>query len=722
MQDGNEDQVQPGTVRRSARVADQSAGSSPTPQRPSSLKDFRVAALRNNRSARAQQKGSKPTTSQPGSSAADRPLAPSSDSGHPLSDEQFNRLRDAILAEVTPLCVRVVSNQLSEQLPVLQEAVQPDLEQIQSAFLEQVPPMIENRLTEVQLEWEKYKPDALVTLERRFEETRSRLLGRIDVLEGELEAASAEIDSLKAHRVQARDGESVSERSRKRRNSSRKTKSKSRHSRRRDDGHSSSSSMEKFDDSDRDTSSSDSSRSSRGRSSRRKTLTELNPSNRRFRKVLSYKRYRLDDRNKSQGSRVRKKVSTWTKRMITSVSKFTGNDPISVLKFIATFRSAANNNGIPEGGAFLVLRNFLGGKAAVAYEASLEVDAAGAEGVGISSWPDAVHWLLQTYAKDIYIQRAVAEIRALRQGDNETEYDFGHRVLKLFSRMPGVYPQADQVAAFVEGLPEVVAAGVIRDRQVNPSHYETLQDVLDLADSHGVVERSRKAHTEKPKKTRGVYYVDSNPGSTPTSSTYDSGLQPDNAILAVEQGMYSPPSYATTPSTTTYHTSDLSYGINPNMEQPISSQEPSPTSGPAAVLPIVSNHNPRLEPHAQPYRPGWVDNGSYPRVLKNPRQHSAGNDVEHRSCFLCANVSHYIMDCPLVSDAMRIEARRNIAEASPQQRRFLPRWTYALASVPYPFKQEGQPPKATRPAVDFATNSAQAPNVVSSDQGKVSGT
>ena len=47
-------------------------------------------------------------------------------------------------------------------------------------------------------------------------------------------------------------------------------------------------------------------------------------------------------------------------------NKFNGSDPIIVLKFLAQFKNAADQNTFPEGGAKLVLPSFLSGKAALA--------------------------------------------------------------------------------------------------------------------------------------------------------------------------------------------------------------------------------------------------------------------------------------------------------------------------------------------------------------------
>ena len=385
--------------------------------------------------------------------------------------------------------------------------------------------------------------------------------------------------------------------------------------------------------------------------------------------------------------------------MANTVGKFTGSDPISVIQLLAKFKVAADNNGILEGGATLVLRNFLSGRAAEAFDASIYVDAIGIDTVGIQTWSDAVHWLLQTFAKDAHIREVTHKLRELQQKDQETENDFAHRVLSACSRIPGVYTQGDQIVTFIEGLHDTVSAGATRDRQLSPYRYETLNSVMELAHSHGTVERARRPNFRKDiaKRTLEV-----KPGTGPTTSgiapSLDATETGDEVALALEGGhTHSPPS---TPSYTTYL---LSEGTTAHAVP--SSNTVSTAS---AELPIFPNRNPRLHADAQPYRPGWVDRGvKYPTVLKNPQHgnNALASGNANRSCFLCANRSHYVPDCPFVNETVRMEARRNLIEATPAERALLPRWTYQIAGIPLS-KQDPQPLR-TSPAEAGNTDKTQ---------------
>ena len=150
------------------------------------------------------------------------------------------------------------------------------------------------------------------------------------------------------------------------------------------------------------------------------------------------------------------------------------------------------------------------------------------------------------------------KIRDLRQHEGETEYDFGHSVLTADSRIPGVFSQAAQVVTFIEGLSEAVSAGGTRDRQVSPQTYETFHAVMELTNSHGIVERARFPADRKSKiPVKGVLVVGQERLSSPTTSSRDTRItgSGDGAALATEGGTMMSPS--TTPSFATYTTSHV---------------------------------------------------------------------------------------------------------------------------------------------------------------------
>ena len=665
--------------------------------RSSSLKDIRVATRRAPSGEKVDEpKPEMETTSVPGPSTLIKDLlreqpqreevtaAPSGgvQAVDPVPGDNIRPSRTFDLTDVSNLCIEIINQRMDIYLADIREYVIEMIAQASDHANAELPKQVSEVIDQVmetqKVKWEvpnSLTRSALVTLQDRVDDNSGHLIAKIDNLEKELEAMKAEVATCKSNQViggQPISGSDSETRKLKREKRRRRRKRKSSRER--------SSDSSSDDDSPSSSSSSDSDRGSRRRRALRKTLTELNPSNRRFARVLSYKNYRLHDRNSSERGKIRRRVASWTKRMTTSVGKFSGADPISVLQFLAKFKIAADNNGIPEGGAKLVLRNFLTGRAAEAYDASLYVDALGMETMGIQHWPDAVHWLLQTYAKDSHIRDVVTRIRDLKQKDQETEYDFGHRVLATYSRIPGVYTQADQVVTFIEGLHEAVSAGVNRDRQVAPNSYETIHSVMDLANSHGIVERARSAQLGKLKPIRrNVMLVEpDNPtNSSGHSTSVASGYADHPAALAIEnQESLSMPS---TPSFSTYTPSERTPTSHVTTDIGSASQ--------AAALAIVPNRNPRLADDAQPYRPGWIDRRPrQPTMLRNPQSENYPQvgTTDQRRCFFCASLSHYVPDCPFVTEAVRIEARRNLMEATPAQRALLPNWTFTVAGVPNP--------------------------------------
>ena len=143
---------------------------------------------------------------------------------------------------------------------------------------------------------------------------------------------------------------------------------------------------------------------------------ELVPANSKFKKVLSYKIYDLDDRNQSEDANVRKRLGKLVHIFNVSLGdhKFDGSDPISVLAFLANFCEECNNNADPEGAAKLLLKHFVRERARDVFISTLNIGSEGSS-QGLRSYPEAVQWLLRNYAKDTYIHDAVTELRDLTQ-------------------------------------------------------------------------------------------------------------------------------------------------------------------------------------------------------------------------------------------------------------------------------------------------------------------
>lgn len=636
-----------------------------------------------------------------------------------LSDEDARRLRAIIIEEITPICTRIVIQEINSKLPDLELAAQLEATRIADSAKELVSDQLDERIAQLQedqvLSTDTVQRMIATSLQeerrlnsRRIEElekmvltTRSAFQREVDDLRNDAKATGQRdvppvINKGKTPSTRRRDKESdKSERSR--RKSSKRHRRDSRSSK---DSHSEKSNNRSQTESDGSTSSDGGVREVRSR----RNLAELNPSNSRFKRVLSYKTYRLQNRDQREGSQVCKRVASWTKRMGTSIpTKFNGSDPISVLKFLAQFKKAADQNSISEGGARLVLPSFLAGKAALAYGASLQADAVNTDNGGNSTYCDAVQWLLRTYAKDRFIHQAVQGIREIRQKVGETEMEYGDRLIVAYSRFGGVYTQEEQINQYLENLSDTVSYDVTRERQRDASEYFDLQSVIELADSFGQALRARQGKTRvTPRRVLTVQQQGGQPSTT--NSSYTAPLAQDqDAVLALDYGddihAVDPP---TTPSYTTWPSE---YNSVPDVEyrDPYPSTPDSRSSQErAAALPMMDNMNPRLERHAQPYRPGWKQSIPQRQATDANQPREKRSLPPGHACYLCAGTDHYLPDCPTISDAARNSLRQTLANSSPEQRKNLPRFTYQIArlSVPdthpsskAPRATSGNPPK-----------------------------
>ena len=420
----------------------------------------------------------------------------------------FHKLCNRVLTEVQPIFSGTVDQQLESLMSNMRVHINEQIAEvnISQQLVDHVSETLDQQKPSCEIQ-HTLTCDAMQANQARADDINERLLLKIDNLEKELSTVKTELETYKCSPTS--DDAILNKPDTRSRRRDRKSNRRS--------GSSKESSSDSSSDgtSSVDYSSSDYEKERIRRRALRKTLTELNPSNRRFAKFLSYKNYRLHRRNRSVSGKVRRKVSSWTKRMATTVDKLTGSAPISVIQFLVKSKVAADNNGIPEGGATVVLRNFLSGRPAEAFHTSLYMDAIGIDTVGIQTWSDAVHWLLQNFAKDAHIREVTHKLRELQQKDQETENDFGHRVLSAYSYIPGVNTQDDQIVTFIEGLHDGVSAGATRDRQLSPYRYETLHSVMELAHSHGAVERARRPNFRKEKTiVKRTLLVEPDTGST----------------------------------------------------------------------------------------------------------------------------------------------------------------------------------------------------------------
>ena len=277
---------------------------------------------------------------------------------------------------------------------------------------------------------------------------------------------------------------------------------------------SSSSSSDSSSDSDSDNSSSSSSsdgrskrssrRSSRKRSTRstiRSGLTrekgprhedsdfkEIRPSDPLYRKLLSYRYYRLQKTDSSRTGRQTGKTRDHIRRMEITLKDymFGGDDPIKVLEFLSKYCEEADTLEMTEAQAYVVLPYLLKGSAKEQFNA---VKGTLAGDGGVTNWPEAVQYLLRTYATNSAIREAILALRDTKPRDGETETAFDARLNKAFHRCGNVHSREDRIAYFIDGLLPSIKDLVARHREAKPR--TNYLEVVTYAKAEGEAYRSR---------------------------------------------------------------------------------------------------------------------------------------------------------------------------------------------------------------------------------------
>lgn len=144
-------------------------------------------------------------------------------------------------------------------------------------------------------------------------------------------------------------------------------------------------------------------------------LQESEPSDLRFGKVLSYRRYQLLNRSARMGPQISRNIGVWTRRLEYVMDKhvFNRNKPVACIRFLSVFKTQLDNEGIPEAGALKVWPSFLSGEALDVFNGMTEDG--DSELGGFTTWPEAVQFFLCIYGKDKYLENAVEILDWLTQ-------------------------------------------------------------------------------------------------------------------------------------------------------------------------------------------------------------------------------------------------------------------------------------------------------------------
>ena len=225
-------------------------------------------------------------------------------------------------------------------------------------------------------------------------------------------------------------------------------------------------------------------------------LEELNPTNYLFKKLLSYRTYRLRNPQTYLSSSRRTAVRKIRRDIPPKVKKdntFTGEDGVLVLDFLAKLVQEFDTQEMNEGQAIRLLPEFLSGIALRQYTSVSQT--AGSHHGKVSVWPEAVQWLLRSFATDESIRQAVLALRDVQQRPSEDEMEFYIRLTDAGNRCGNVHSMEEQMTMFIEGLDASIKPMVSQYRQDNRD--VSFLRLVNYAKAQGSASRAKEKRTKK---------------------------------------------------------------------------------------------------------------------------------------------------------------------------------------------------------------------------------
>ena len=373
-------------------------------------------------------------------------------------------------------------------------------------------------------------------------------------------------------------------------------------------------------------------------------LEELTPTRSDFRQLVSYRCYRLENRSQRYDHAVSRRLASLVRGLRHSVEdKFDGQDPIEILRFLRSFKEAADHHDVSEGAAARLLPYFLDGIAREGYKAHLD-DAP----MGMELFPYMVQYLLETYATDEALTQAYLAVTTARLLEGETEKAFGHRLYKASIRAGNVVSKMDLKTIFVEGLPPFVQAGL----RLHLAPDMSFDKVTRLAHDLGMSLRQTALQAITPEKGKFVQGVKPIPSLFPRKGAL--------GVLQVSKEESDPDELNDhTPDMLTRR--DLEVALASVRSQGARFSHQSAPSERSSWSVTSAPQSPPVSAVSIPTR-GWTSPAGSVRVgpvRGHPNQGPRSGITCPPLCFMCYCHGHYLSDCPKLPPELRLEAQGN---------------------------------------------------------------
>ena len=351
----------------------------------------------------------------------------------------------------------------------------------------------------------------------------------------------------------------------------------------------------------------------------------LQPINHVYGKLLNYRSYRLFLTKLPDGKRSTSDHNQSKKALRAAMREpdFNGEDPILILKFLATFVKESDAHGISEPQAFVLLPYFMEGMAYDMLLAATSGSEDPSEG-GVTCWPQAINFLLATFSTDTVIQSSPDDLREVTQQYSETERQYYQRLLTHFARCGNTHAEHEKMSLFINGLDPNFRDLVGQFRSLNPT--KTLLEVLQHAESYGNSHRVRRKNTYRT-YDRSVKY------KSQINEIQDEG--PDDSTNSDESD------YNNKPETVNFSYEERRARPSDKMTRP----------------PHIAGGKPSVR------RPGWVD------------ERERSERFKHVICHHCYGKGHYRDSCPRTWSDFEI-VKSNFESLTEAEKSTVPRSAY----------------------------------------------
>ncbi|GAB0498172.1 hypothetical protein MMPV_009513 [Pyropia vietnamensis] len=258
-------------------------------------------------------------------------------------------------------------------------------------------------------------------------------------------------------------------------------------------------------------------------------LAPIQCSDDRFAAVLSYETYRLRNKKAKYGSAEARKMGRKTRDMKHSFAgypPFSGKEPLRIFAWLRKFVKANNDNDVSEGMALYAAPHFMTGDAEVRYTRVLPDSAGTARGAKVDSYPEAINWLLSTYAEPHTLALAQETFsRAAKEPDEPVEA-FASRLRALSELCGNIHSEGTMKQQLIQGLPEYVRT----DAFVFNTPSATYQQLATY--TAGKVKAAQDvARLGQPTSSRGTYQLGKGPRRSDPLSGSRRGVEREDVFV-----------------------------------------------------------------------------------------------------------------------------------------------------------------------------------------------